>query len=889
MLVAGACAVLGGIVAAHVLLETARDALFLTKLAPSALALVYLAMAGIGALTARADRLVSRLFGRKNALVLGLMAAATGTMLFYTSTIDQTRAFALYLWAGVITTLLTVQFWLAVAQRFTPAQGRRLYGLLSAGGVLGAVLGASAGALLAQQVSLKSLLAASACLHLITACLITAAPPATELPPPPPRPRLREEFSAVRGNGYLVRVGALLQVSVATLLLVDYVFKTVMASRLPPGELGVNLARYYAVMNALALIVQVFVTMQVLQRMGTVLALTLLPLCLLLAGGLGLFFSAALLFALLAKGADGALRFSLHRVSTELLFLPLGADERARVKPLFDSVLSRATQAIVAVAILMAVRMHWDSPFALGLATCVLAVVWILLAWSLRRPYLERFRSALGSTVRQPDFDLLQLDLDSVAVLVEALSSPQENVVISAMGLFEEGGRSNLIPALVLYHPSPRVLERALQILPKASRSDWIPLAERLLTHEDARVRLSAVRALGANGQLDRIDPSAFQNDAGLRASAAFFLARQLDQPSTHPMLAEFLVPDAEPAGPLALLETLGQLGSSRWADVVLTLERLHRSEFDRALPGAMARTRDLRFVPILVNRLARRDGRNETREALAALGTPALEELERALYDRTTQPALRLHIPRAISRFAGARAGDILLDSLSRDLPGALRYKALRGLGKLVASGRYEVDEARVLSLVERNAREVLRFSLHARVLRESRRKTHRDTRHENGPNATLSGMLFFGLLDDKRLQALERTLRLLQLLHPREDLRRVYCAMLTDDLHPRVAAAEILEVISLGYDENLRALLRVVAEPHANAPLESLSEALGSEPPLELATLTELLADEDPLVAALSAAYAAELDHPELEETIQQAAHNNAWLLEGPTQVSR
>jgi len=870
-LVGWACLILGGIVGAHVLLETARDALFLTKLKPSALSLVYIAMAVLGFLTARADQIVSRVFGRKNALVLALMVASTGTMLFYTSTIGKAGAFALYLWAGVIGTLLTVQFWLTAAQRFTPGQGRRIYGLLSAGGVLGAVVGGVIGALLAQQMSVKNLLPASAGIHLLTALVVTLAPPATELAPAPDKARVGAEIRAVRSNAYLTRVGILIQLSGATLLIVDYLFKSVMATRLPPGDLGIYLARYYAIMNAVALIVQVFVTMQVLQRMGTILALTLLPLCLLLSGAAGLVFGTAMLAVLLAKGSDGALRFSLHRVSTELLFLPLSNEERAKAKPLFDSVLARGTQALIAVVILLLNQFHLASNDVLGILIASLSLLWILVAWSLRAPYLERFRSTLGGQARARSFELLQLNLDSVVVLVEALSSPDESRVIGAMSLFHEGRRSNLIPALVLYHPSPLVLARALEVIPAPGRKDWVPLAERLLQHDDREVRLAAIRALGSSGHLDRIDPSAFSDMPGLRATAAFFVAGQSEIPAKETAIAEFLAEDADPQGQLALLEAIGKLGTARWADVVLELQKRARGELDRVLPLAMARTRDLRFVPLLVQRLAHREGRNEAREALAALGAPALDALRSALYDRTTDSAVRLHIPRAISRFGSRQAGEMLVDMLSQDLPGAVRYKALRGLGRVVATSDFSVDAVRILPVIEQNLVEYARMEMSLRILGE-----------RPGP-APLSGVLFFGLLADKRRQALERATRLLQLLHPREDLRRVYYALLSDEGSNRVAAAEILEVTSLGYGETLRGLLRVAAEPRQDlAPLESYASALSIPVPHEVDTLRELMANADPLVSALAASYAIELDNSELTSAIEAATSSNAWLIE-------
>jgi ATP:ADP antiporter, AAA family len=875
--VAGGALVLAGIVAAHVLLETARDALFLTKLPPPALPAVYIAMAVLGFLTARADRLFVRLFGRKNALVLGLMGAATGTMIFYSDGIGQVRAFALYLWSGVITTLLTVQFWLAVAQRFTPAQGRRLYGVLAAGGVFGGVMGSSLGALLLERFPVQSLLLSAVGLHLGTAWLVTAAPPATEVPTPPKRVRMGEGIGAVRNNGYLVRVGVLVQVSVATLLLVDYVFKTTMAARLSPAELGIALARYYALMNIAALVVQVFISMRILQRMGTIFALTVLPLALLASGALGAIFSATLLFALFAKGADGALRFSLHRVSTELLFLPLSSEERSRVKPLFDSILARCTQALVAVGILVATRFLGASPLVFSLVIGTLALVWVGLAWSLRTPYLERFRAMLGGSGWRPGYGLFGLNLDSVAVLVEALSRPEENRVITAMSLFHEEGRSNLVPALVLYHPSPRVLVRALEVLPAAGRSDWVALAERLLGHEDVQVRLAAIRALGSSGHLARMEPASFRDHPSLAAAAAFFQADLTEEPAKHVALAGVLAEGADLSAQLALLHAIARSSSAGWADAVQKLAELDRLGLDQALPPAMARTGDPRFVPMLVARLGRREGRNEVRDALVMLGDPALNALEGALYDRHTSPSLRLHIPRAIAHFANVRAGEILLEAMHRDLPGALRYKALRGLGRLVTSGVFVAPSERVLPLIEVNLAERLRLSTGHEALR---------ARQASPP---LSALLFFGLLEDKMRQSLERALRLFQILHPREDFRRVYHGLTSSDAASRVAATEILEVTSLGYGERLRGLLRLVTE----GPAEPLSDSAQSSNfgglEAEGRALDEFLSDADPLVAALAAAYAKELDRPELDPALDRAVRNNSWLLENGEDMAR
>src|SRR5947208_12724386 len=102
-----------GILAAHTILETARDALFLARLRPSQLPWMYLALAviavGLSQWTAR------RLSGPR-ALATLLVACAGGTFVFWTigPPLGPWALRALYIWTGLVSTLAAVQFWLVL-------------------------------------------------------------------------------------------------------------------------------------------------------------------------------------------------------------------------------------------------------------------------------------------------------------------------------------------------------------------------------------------------------------------------------------------------------------------------------------------------------------------------------------------------------------------------------------------------------------------------------------------------------------------------------------------------------------------------------------------------------------------------------------------------------
>src|SRR5205814_4563664 len=102
----------------------------------------------------------------------------------------------------------------------------------------------------------------------------------------------------------------------------------------------------------------------------------------------------------------------------------------------------------------------------------------------------------------------------------------------------------------------------------------------------------------------------------------------------------------------------------------------------------------------------------------------------------------------------------------------GLVRYKALRGLGRLVADHReIELDRRAVERLAHANLVEHLRLLAH-------RVQFPKEVSPDDAPSR-----LLVGLLDDKITQSLECTFRLLKIAHRKEDIHRVHGAALSDD----------------------------------------------------------------------------------------------------------
>ena len=457
------------IIGGHTTLETARDALFLTKLPPSQLNVVYIALAGLSFVVAAGSTRLAQRFGRRNSLVATLCLAAFATTLLHAMTPTPRVVMALYVFSGLVGAVLSPQFWLLAAQMFTSAQGRRVFGPIASGGVVGGVAGAGTAAILLGRYPVTSLLLVAAAAFVGTALLLTTLGlpaddaltarlgPAASVRDAAARPSL-----ALSKEPFVWRVALLVALSTAAVLTVDYLFKSTAARTIAPEHLGQFFARYYAVMNGVSLVVQLLVAGRIVRRLGVAGATGVMPV-LLVGGGVASFITAGTLLPVLAmRMVDGGLRHSLNRVATELLYLPMPTTVRERAKGLIDTVLARSVQAVTAGALFCLGMLGILSPLLLSGIVVVLCLGWAVVAFSLRAPYLDLFRRALASGRLQVGDDVTEIDMNAAEALVEAMASPDAVQVVAALDVLEQRKRSKLIPALILYHEAEPVVVRAL-------------------------------------------------------------------------------------------------------------------------------------------------------------------------------------------------------------------------------------------------------------------------------------------------------------------------------------------------------------------------------------------------------------------------------------------
>jgi len=834
-------AVLALTVAAHAILETARDSLFLAHLPPSRLPWMYLAVTVCVLAVTRLQQHAGGHPSRRSFPVLLGAATLVTTAFWVLRSGGPWVVAALYLWSALFSSLLLIQFWVRAEEGIGWVGAKRAFAVIAVGGPLGALLGS----VLARSFLIEH---APQQLLLLSAGL-TAAAAATAVTLPrrhsaahgstPATVPLRTLPGTVARDPYLRLLLVMGMLAAVAATLVDFLFKQALVARLPADRIPSMIANGYLAQSALALVVQLVAVRWLFASAGVARSLLLLPAGLFVAA-LGLAVGGGVALAFLGRVLDGGLRPSLQRTGTELLYLPLPEHRRRLFKPAVDVVSQRLGQALASVLILGAAAIGVAGGWLAG-ALALVSLGWAEATRRLHPRYLDLFRERLRSGQAAPDVSA-PLDLGALEALMAALSARNDREVLAAMDLLVHYGRGRLIPGLVLYHPSAQVLRAALRHFARMDRKDDLAHVERLMAHPDEQVRAAVVRRWTQHHPVPRQVLELASADASpvVRAAALVALALAPGEEEALRRITE-LARRGTPAEQQGLASALASAPSDGFAGALLSLAKTEDPATRTEVVRAMAALPRPAFVPDLVAMLEEPSMRAAARGALVGCGPPAFAELSRRLLEDDGPWEVLREIPAALGRFAPERAAPVLLARLAQARGGLPRFRALRTLNRL----RRDYPELRLDDKQLETALDVeLRTALRNRdILRSVRAE----------PGAGAGGgpatALLVRLLEDKELLAVERVFRVLQLLFPGERMEPIYRGLRSPDPEVRASAEELLEsLVAPSLCERLLELVRPVGSAPAGstAGRRRLLEALLGHRSEVVQTLTVRAASE-------------------------------------------
>lgn len=263
--------------------------------------------------------------------------------------------YVFYVWLSVFNLFVVSVFWAFLADGFDQAQGQRPFGVIAMGGTLGAIAGAWLAATLSQglQVGGLRIHLDPPALILLSAAVLEGAVKCVQVladrfgmgheaggasePGPGPLEGLRR----LGTSPYLRLIAAyLLLFTIASTLLYLQQGKIVAATFKDQASRTAAFARLDLWTNVLTLLVQLFFTGRLIRVAGIPAVLLLLP-ALTLVGFAALAVWPAFATLAAVQVARRGLHYAVDRPAREILYIPLGPEEKYKAKPFIDTFVYR--------------------------------------------------------------------------------------------------------------------------------------------------------------------------------------------------------------------------------------------------------------------------------------------------------------------------------------------------------------------------------------------------------------------------------------------------------------------------------------------------------------------------------------------------------------------
>lgn len=282
---------------------------------------------------------------------------------------DVTHAYVartFFVWASVFNLFVVSVFWSFMADIFDNAQAKRLFGFIAAGGTAGALAGPALTATLAIPLGPNNLLLVCAaflgwavlCVNRLFTWKMSQTMRLSGTGPSAPAASTEAAmgggiFAGIRlvlASSYLIGICLLilLLTTLATFLYFQQA-QIIRDSFSDSAERTTVFAAMDFAVNALTIILQVFLTGRIVSRLGVGWTLAVIPLGL-GAGFLILGFSPVLAVLVVVQVLRRAGNYAVMRPAREMLFVVLGKEEKYKAKNFIDTVVYRGGDAVSAWA-----------------------------------------------------------------------------------------------------------------------------------------------------------------------------------------------------------------------------------------------------------------------------------------------------------------------------------------------------------------------------------------------------------------------------------------------------------------------------------------------------------------------------------------------------------
>jgi AAA family ATP:ADP antiporter len=310
-----------------------------------------------------------------------------------------------FLWVGVFNTVTVAQFWSFAAETYTEEQGKRLFPIVGIGSSIGAVGGATIAEPMVRHGSPFLLMIVAAAVLVLSLGLTyivhrrEATIRKTGAAKPVDKPLGRgSAFTLIAHDRYLLVFAILVFVLNMVTKTGDYVLDRMLVANAPAAAhtlgvapavyIGEFKARYFEWINAIGVIMQLFVVSRVIKYAGLRVALVLVPIA--SVAGYGAALAAPLIGVLMvARIGESTLDYSLSNTTRQALWLVTSPEAKYKAKQVIDTLVMRVGDSVSAAVVWIGARTAMSARDFI-VVNVVLTLVWLGLAVLLGRAYAQR-------------------------------------------------------------------------------------------------------------------------------------------------------------------------------------------------------------------------------------------------------------------------------------------------------------------------------------------------------------------------------------------------------------------------------------------------------------------------------------------------------------------
>lgn len=559
-----------------------------------------------------------------------------------------------WVWVELFTITSVTQFWILVNDIYLPHQAKRLFGFLVSGGLLGGIAGSLITTFFAKKIGTENLI--FLCPITLFLCLLIIRTVSRSHPIEKQTKTLgsREDkksgiqflssLSLLKNNRYFYLLSGMMISGILITTFIDFQFNSIVEMTFVEKDARTSfLGIFFTLLLIFSYFLHIILTNRILKNFGLKTALLIAPI-IIFFGVLSVLFIpvfALIYWAIFIKGADKSLAHSLSQTVRELLYIPIPAETKYRVKVFIDMFINKFAKGLAGLLLIIFISIL-DFPIKyVGLITAVIALLWIILNLLIHQEYVNLVKTHLK--IKWQDADRIvseTVDLNLTKMIFETLQSKEKSSVLFAMNLFDLTKNEKLSPEL------RKVISKKSEAIKASSMDSLLEL--------DGEALLPDI--------MDKDD----DQELSIQIKEIMSQDAYQDLMSHH---IDEVVRDNTETSEVSKMEAAKIMGMMKPSQsLILNLKKLLQDpslDVNTYALESAAKIQKRELLPYIIKLLAKKQTQRSAAETLIAFGDRITGTLKDYLWNSNEVPSVRKTIPDILQKINSQKAADVLIESL--------------------------------------------------------------------------------------------------------------------------------------------------------------------------------------------------------------------------------